>query len=63
MFKEGQKTQLDRYLKSLHAVSAHLEGKLESVLKAKRLATTQREQTPAQYRDMVNKYYEQLSKE
>ena len=63
MFKEGQKTQLDKYLGSLHTVSSHLEGKLESVLKSKRLSAAQREQTPAQYRDMVNKYYEQLAKE
>jgi hypothetical protein len=63
MFKEGQKTKLDRYLGSLKVVSSHMEDKLDSLLKAKRLSAAQREQTPAQYRDMVNKYYEQLAKE
>jgi hypothetical protein len=63
MFKDAQKAKLDSYLKSLRAVSSHLESKLESVLKAKRLSAAQREQTPAQYRDMVNRYYEQLAKE
>ncbi len=63
MFKEGKKTQLDKYLGSVHAVSSHLEDKLEMLLKAKRLSAAQREQTPIQYRDMVNKYYEQLAKE
>ncbi|MBI3830053.1 MAG: hypothetical protein HY291_11080 [Planctomycetes bacterium] len=63
MFKEGQKTKLDKYLKSLKTVETHLEDKLESALKAKRLSASQREQTPTQYREMVNKYYEQLAKE
>ena len=45
------------------AASLHLEGKLESVLKAKRLSTAQREQTPMQYREMVKEYYERLAKE
>jgi hypothetical protein len=63
MFKEAQKTKLDAYLRSVKAVSSHLEGRLESTLKAKRLSATQREQTPPQYRAMVNQYYEQLAKE
>lgn len=63
MFREGQKTKLDAYLKSLKAVSSHLEDKLENALKAKRLSASQREQTPSQYRDLVNRYYEQLAKE
>ena len=63
MFKDAQKTKLDGYLKSVKGVASHLEGKLESTLKAKRLSAAQREQTPAQYRDMVNKYYEALAKE
>jgi hypothetical protein len=62
MFKDGQKTALDRYLGSVRAVSSHLEDKLTSVLKARRLSATQREQTPAPYRTMVSDYYEQLAK-
>ena len=49
-------------MNSIKAVSSHLEGKLESVLKAKRLSAAQREQTPIQYREMVNEYYERLAK-
>jgi hypothetical protein len=63
MFKDEQKTKLDAYLNSVKAVSSHLESKLESTLKAKRLSSAQREQTPPQYRVMVNQYYEQLAKE
>jgi hypothetical protein len=63
MFKDAQKTKLDNYLKSVKGVASHLEGKLEATLKAKRLSAAQREQTPSQYRDMVNKYYEALAKE
>jgi hypothetical protein len=63
MFKEEQKPRLASYMNSIKAVSSHLEGKLESVLKAKRLSAAQREQTPTQYREMVNEYYERLAKE
>ena len=40
MFKEGKKTQLDKYLGSVHAVSSHLEDKLDMLLKSKRLSAT-----------------------
>lgn len=63
MFKEDQRPRLASYMSSIRAVSSHLEGKLESVLKAKRLSAAQREQTPIQYREMVNAYYERLAKE
>ncbi|MCY3017408.1 MAG: hypothetical protein NTW87_00035 [Planctomycetota bacterium] len=63
MFNEDQKPRLARYMNSIKAVSSHLEGKLESVLKARRLSAAQREQTPIQYREMVNEYYERLAKE
>ena len=63
MFNEDQKPRLASYTNSIKAVSSHLEGKLESVLKARRLSAAQREQTPIQYREMVNEYYERLAKE
>ncbi|MGD0088805.1 MAG: DUF4175 family protein [Planctomycetota bacterium] len=63
MFNADQKPRLAGYMNSIKAVSSHLESKLESVLKAKRLSAAQREQTPIQYREMVNEYYERLAKE
>jgi hypothetical protein len=63
MFKPEQKPRLANYMVTVKAVSSHLEGRLESVLKAKRLSAAQREQTPNQYREMVNEYYERLAKE
>ena len=63
MFKDGKKTRLDNYLAAVKTVSTTLEGKLEITLKARRLSAGQREQTPAQYREMVNSYYQRLATE
>ena len=63
MFKDGKKTRLDSYLAAVKTVSTTLEGKLEITLKARRLSAGQREQTPAQYREMVNSYYQRLATE
>ncbi|MBA3707561.1 MAG: hypothetical protein H0W83_01930 [Planctomycetes bacterium] len=60
---KDQNDKLGTFISSLKSVSNHLEGKLESVLKAKRLSAATREETPAQYRVLVNRYYEQLAKE
>ncbi len=61
MFKEGRKTKLDAYLATVKSVSTTLEGKLEMTLKARRLTAGQREETPTQYREMVNSYYQRLA--
>jgi hypothetical protein len=63
LFKENDHTQLVSYLESLRGVTSNLESKLESVLKGKRLSASMREQTPSEYRDMVNQYYAQLAKQ
>jgi hypothetical protein len=60
---EAKRTKLKDYVGSLRAVSGQLESKLESTLKARRLSAAQREETPAQYREMVKSYYEVLAKE
>jgi hypothetical protein len=61
MCADGKTPKLDNYMKTVAAVSDKLNDSLKDVLKSKRLAAAQREQTPVEYRDMVKNYYEQLS--
>ncbi|MBA2482535.1 MAG: hypothetical protein H0V44_17870 [Planctomycetes bacterium] len=63
LFSKEHPEKVGTFIATLKSVSSQLEGKLESALKAKRLSASQREQTPASYRAMVNSYYEQLAKE
>ncbi|HYF51916.1 MAG TPA: DUF4175 family protein [Planctomycetota bacterium] len=63
MFKEADRTKLDRYMVAVRSTSASLEDKLKDVIKQKRLSAAQREQTPPQYRAMVNAYYEALARD
>jgi hypothetical protein len=60
---EHDSAKLEKYVGVLRNISSELEGKLDGILKSKRLSAAQREQTPLQYREMVKSYYEQLSKQ
>jgi hypothetical protein len=52
----------EAFVAALTITATSLEAKLESTLKAKRLTTAQREQAPAAYRALVNRYYEALAR-
>ena len=43
-------------------ISNHIEAEMQAKIDAEKLFSAQREECPPQYRDLVNKYYEALSK-
>jgi len=63
IFKDAERTKLDRYVGAVRSTSVSLEEKLKDVIRQKRLSAARREETPPQYRNMVNAYYEALAKD